>query len=74
MNDGKKHTGIILSENFDSTLTLGDAEGKRLVLRRLDIEDRQVSPKSLMPDDLHKMMTRREFRDLVEFLGSARSP
>jgi hypothetical protein len=39
-----------------------------MVLKRLDIEDRQASPKSLMPDDLHKQMTRREFLDLLSFL------
>ncbi len=72
MNDGKKHTGVIVGENFDSTLTLADADGKRINLKRLDIEERQASPKSLMPDDLHRQMTRKEFHDLVEYLGTAR--
>ena len=69
MVDGKKHTGIILGENFDSTLTLADADGKRFTLKKLDIEDRQASTKSLMPEDLHRLMTRQEFRDLLEFLA-----
>ena len=73
MYNGKSHTGVIVGEGFDSTLTLADAEGKRIVLKKLDIESRQASPKSLMPDDLHRQMTRREFRDLLEYLG-ARKP
>jgi putative heme-binding domain-containing protein len=71
--DGKSYTGVIVSENFDSTFTLADANGKRVVLKRLDVEDRQASPKSLMPDDLHRQMTRREFLDLLEYLLSLQS-
>ena len=72
--DGKTYTGVIVSENFDSTFTLADANGKRIVLKRLDAEDRQASPKSLMPDDLHRQMTRREFLDLLAYLVSLQSP
>jgi putative membrane-bound dehydrogenase-like protein len=72
MADGKSHSGVIVAEGFDSTLTLADAEGKRIVLKKLDIEKRQASTKSLMPDDLHRQMTRREFRDLLEYLGTRR--
>jgi putative membrane-bound dehydrogenase-like protein len=74
MADGKKHSGVIVSENFDSTLTLADADGKHIVLKKLDIESRQASDKSLMPDDLHKLMTRQEFADLLEFLSTRRTP
>ncbi|MCE9532670.1 MAG: hypothetical protein K8T89_16350 [Planctomycetes bacterium] len=74
MTDGKKYTGVILGENFDSTLTLADAEGKRFNLKKLEIEERLASPKSLMPDNLHLQMTRRELRDLLEFLGRAKQP
>ena len=74
LHNGKTHTGVLVSENFDSTLTLADADGKRIVLKRLDIEERQASPKSLMPDDLHRLMTRREFLDLLAYLGSTGVP
>lgn len=74
MVDGKKHTGIILGENFDSTLTLADADGKRITIKKLDIEDRQAATKSLMPEDLHRLMTRQDFRDLLEFLSPTRKP
>ena len=72
MRDGKTHTGVLISENFDSTITLADADGKRLVLKRLDVEEREASPKSLMPDDLHRLMSRREFLDLLAYLGERR--
>ena len=72
--DGKTYTGVIVSENFDSTFTLADANGKRIVLKRLDVEDRQASPKSLMPDDLHRQMTRREFLDLLAYFVSLQAP
>jgi putative heme-binding domain-containing protein len=72
MRDGKTHIGVLVSENFDSTLTVADAEGKRIVLKRLDVEQREASPKSLMPDDLPRLMTRREFLDLLAYLEERR--
>ncbi len=74
MHDGRTHTGVIVGEGFDSTLTLADADGKRTVIKRFEIEERRASPKSLMPDDLSRQMTRREFLDLLEFLGTTKRP
>jgi putative membrane-bound dehydrogenase-like protein len=74
MHDGKTHTGVIVGEGFDSTITLADADGKRTILKRFEIEERRASPKSLMPDDLPRQMTRRELLDLLEFLGTNRRP
>ena len=68
MHDGKSYTGVIVAEGFDSTFTVAGADGKRIVLRRLDVEERHTSPKSVMPDDLTRLMTRQEFRDLLEYL------
>jgi putative heme-binding domain-containing protein len=68
--DGKQHTGVIVGEGFDSTLTLADAQGKRTVLQITDIEDRVAQKTSIMPADLHSQMTRREFVDLLAFLES----
>lgn len=72
MRDGKTLTGVIVSENFDSTITFADADGKRHILKRLDIDERRASPQSLMPDNLHLQMTRREFRDVLAYLLSTR--
>jgi putative heme-binding domain-containing protein len=72
LRDGKTLTGLILSENYDSTITFADADGKRTILKRLEVEERQASPKSLMPDNLHLLMTRREYRDLLAFLSATK--
>jgi putative membrane-bound dehydrogenase-like protein len=66
--DGKTRTGTIVDVGFDSTLTVADAQGKREVIRRLDIEERVASPISIMPADLPTRMTPQEFRDLLAFL------
>jgi putative membrane-bound dehydrogenase-like protein len=66
--DGKVRTGVIVEEGPHSTVTLGEADGKLTVLKRLAIEERQASPTSLMPDNLHQLMTPREFLDLLAFL------
>jgi len=49
------------------------AENKELAIPAADIESRRTGP-SAMPDDLHKKMTRRELRDVVEFLASLKDP
>ena len=71
--DGKVRTGVIVEEGPHSTLTLGEADGKQTVIKRLDVEDRQASPTSLMPDNLHQLMTPGEFRDLLAFLAGRKS-
>ncbi len=70
--DGKLHTGVIVDEGFDSTITLADAQGKRDVVKRQDIEERTALPTSLMPDKLAEQMTPREFLDLLAYLMERR--
>lgn len=69
---GKVHIGVIVGEGHDSTITLGGADGKLTRLSRLAVEERQAAPTSLMPDNLPLLMTRREFLDLLEYLGERR--
>jgi putative heme-binding domain-containing protein len=66
--DGKVRTGVIVGESADSKITVADAQGKLEILNRLDIEERRALPTSIMPADLHTLMTRQEFRDLIAFL------
>jgi len=68
--DGKIHTGVIVDEGPNSTITLADAQGKLEVLRRQDIEQRVASPNSVMPANLHEQMTAQEFRDLLAYLSA----
>jgi quinoprotein glucose dehydrogenase len=66
--DGKVHTGIVRFED-DDRIDLMTAEGKLVSLKKDDIEQRKEG-KSAMPDDLSKHLSRRDLRDLVEFLSS----
>jgi putative membrane-bound dehydrogenase-like protein len=68
--DGKVRTGTIVAEGFDSTVTVADAQGKIERIAKLDIEERTALAKSIMPDNLHTLMTPAEFRDLLAFLQS----
>jgi putative heme-binding domain-containing protein len=66
--DGKTRTGVVLGETNDSKLLVADAQGKVEAIPRLDVEERRALPTSIMPADLHTLMTRQEFRDLLAFL------
>jgi putative membrane-bound dehydrogenase-like protein len=66
--DGKSRTGVIVEEKFDSTIVVADTEGKLETIPRLDIEQREASKTSIMPENLPSLMTRQEFRDLLAFL------
>jgi hypothetical protein len=61
-------TGVIVGESADSKVTVADAQGKLEVLNRLEIEERRALPGSIMPADLHTLLTRQEFRDVIAFL------
>jgi quinoprotein glucose dehydrogenase len=65
---GTIHTGIVKRET-EEEIELIDADGKRKVLQKDEIIDRQQG-KSAMPADLVKLMSPREFRDLVAYLAS----
>jgi putative heme-binding domain-containing protein len=67
--DGKLHTGVIVDEGPNSTVTVADAQGKLETLQRQDIEERVALTTSLMPDNLPELMTPQEFLDLLAFLG-----
>jgi putative membrane-bound dehydrogenase-like protein len=66
--DAKQHTGVIVEEGANSTLTLADATGQLTVLRITDIEERVAQTTSIMPAELHAQMTRQEFLDVLAFL------
>ena len=66
--DGKVHTGVVVDEGPNSTVTLAArrANWKPSCART----SRAVaSKKSLMPDNLPEQMTPREFLDLIEYLS-----
>ena len=60
--------GMVKGED-EKTLTLMTAEGNMVYLPKAQIEDRQTGP-SAMPADLIQHLSKRELRDLVEFLAN----
>lgn len=70
--DDRVVSGIIKAED-KKTVKLVTAEAKELTIPVEDIVARRTGP-SAMPDDLHKKLSRRELRDVVEFLSSLKEP
>ncbi len=70
--DGRVVSGVV-KEDTKKQLRLVTPENRELVIPADDIEGRRTGP-SAMPDDHHPKLTRRELRDVVEFLSSLREP
>jgi quinoprotein glucose dehydrogenase len=64
---GQLYSGIVKSED-SKQLHLITAEGQHLDIPKDQIEERQRG-KSAMPEDIARHLTKRELRDLVEFLA-----
>jgi len=65
--DGRTVSGV-LKEKTAKQYTLVTADNKVLTIPKDDV-DSEKPDKSAMPDDLHKKISKRELRDLVEFLS-----
>ena len=75
--EGKAYTGRIVNITSDSLTLLVDPEDstKLVTVKLADIEERQLSPVSLMPKDLLKQLNKDEVLDLLAYLlsrGNAR--
>jgi putative membrane-bound dehydrogenase-like protein len=68
LSDGRTLTGIIEAED-DSSLTLATAT-ETLVLPKADIEERQLTDQSLMPEDQWANLKDHDIRSLVAYLAS----
>jgi putative membrane-bound dehydrogenase-like protein len=66
--DGKVHSGVIVEEGFNSTVTLADNQGKLTVIPRTQIDERRALPGSIMPDNLTSLLTPQDWTDLIAFL------
>jgi putative heme-binding domain-containing protein len=69
--DGRAHTGILTAETSTS-VTLKQAEGKTLTLRRAEIEELKSDGVSLMPDGLEKLISPQDMADLISFIKNWR--
>ena len=65
---GRLVAGIVVEET-DRALTL-QTPTERVVLSRADIEERKLSPVSMMPEGQLEKLTAEELRNLVAYLGS----
>ncbi|MCS6976097.1 MAG: c-type cytochrome [Gemmatales bacterium] len=65
--DGRVLHGLLIAESR-TAVELVDVEAKKHVLLREDIEEMQVSTKSLMPEGFEKQLQEQDFADLLEFL------
>ena len=63
--------GRILDEDPSPTgeIILIDAQGKKTKVKNQEIDERQASKLSIMPEKLPERLTRQDFRDLIEFLS-----
>jgi putative heme-binding domain-containing protein len=66
--DGRVITGIIKQET-PKTLTV-QTQNEKLVLPKDEIDDRRLSPISMMPEGLLQKLTDTEVRDLIGYLDS----
>ncbi len=70
--DGRVVSGIVKAES-DKELTLVDAEGRRHVVRKAEIEQQMADHTSLMPDGLAAGLSQRDFADLIAYLDGLRT-
>ena len=66
--DGTIHSGVIVEEGPNSTVTLADSQGKLTVIPRTQIDERRGLPGSIMPDNLIALLTPQDWCDLLAFL------
>jgi quinoprotein glucose dehydrogenase len=69
--DGKVHTGILRGEDAKE-VRLITAEGEYVAVPKDSIEQRKRGP-SAMPADVAAKLSKKELRDLIEFLASLRA-
>ncbi len=65
--DGRVVNGV-LAEEDSARIVLKTAEQPRVVIAKEDIDERMVSPKSMMPDGQLDQMEKQEVIDLIKYL------
>lgn len=67
-DDGRVITGLVKAED-EKTITL-QATDELIVLPKDEIEERQISDKSMMPDDQLKQFNEHQIRSLIAYLSA----
>ncbi|HEV3025581.1 MAG TPA: HEAT repeat domain-containing protein, partial [Pirellulales bacterium] len=70
---GLQYSGLLIEET-PAAVTLRDGNGKDTKIDKKDIDTREKSPKSLMPDDLLRYISEAELVDMVEYLFTLKAP
>ena len=70
-NDGRTYTGNITAEN-NRQVTLRTVSQDALLLNKSDIQSREVTPKSMMPEGLFSTLTETEILDLAAYLRTTK--
>ncbi|MFO0844653.1 MAG: PVC-type heme-binding CxxCH protein [Gemmataceae bacterium] len=65
--------GLLVEETPDAVV-LRDAEGRDTRIRKAEIESRDKSPKSIMPEDTISQLREEDLLDLVEYLLTLKTP
>ena len=73
MESGRVFNGMIVAESTNS-VTLAQADGRRHVLLRADLEQLSNSGRSFMPEGLEKELGKQDLADIIAFLQSAPVP
>ncbi len=66
--DGRTVSGVLKSDDGKEVKVM-TPEGKLITVKADDVEDKKTT-KSAMPEDIREKLTKRELRDVVEFLAS----
>ncbi len=67
--DGTVFTGILLDQSPEGALIFADSQGRLITVKAGEIAERKPQTTSIMPDNLARLMTLQEFRDLLAYLG-----
>jgi putative heme-binding domain-containing protein len=67
--DGQVKLGLVRGET-STELTLVDSEGKKIVIKKADIDERRELAQSIMPEGLQTGLTPQDFADLIAYLES----
>ena len=65
--DGRTYSGNVVAEN-DRQVTMRIVGQDEVQISQADIQSREVTPKSMMPEGLLQYLTDEEILDLVAFL------
>jgi putative membrane-bound dehydrogenase-like protein len=66
---GKVLSGVAVESEADDVLTLADCQGKLHTVKREDVAEYHALATSIMPDNLHELMTPQELLDVLAYLA-----